>query len=154
MNRAKNLIGVFLIGFGLVSLCVFLYLFYKNWDIGSWKKVEGEVIGAGIRRLPNQSDAAENDSVYYPFVKYTYVIYGKKYTSSSYAVFRPALEKAEVVELLKSYEKGSKIIVFYNHAEPHEAYLNRSYKGIVFERIIIVVIPLALGLFLFFKKIE
>lgn len=154
MNRAKNLIGVFLIGFGIVSLCGYLYLFYKNWNIGSWEKVEVKIIRSEIRRLPNKYDATDDDQVYYPFVEYSYTIKGKKYTSSSYAVFRPEIEKFKVVELLKLYQKGFKTMAFYNHLDPQEAYLNQNYKGIAFGRLVTVIIPLALGLFLFFRKIE
>lgn len=88
-----------------------------------WPAVQGRVLEAYVG---HHSD--DEDTVYYPVVRYAYTVAGQEYTSDQIA-FGPevasSMDALQAEKTVARYPEGSLVTVYYNPDNPQEAVLER-----------------------------
>lgn len=87
-------------------------------------------VGAGQSRYRASSGGYHYRTSYHPDITYQYTVNGQQYINNRFAQ-RPTLINRESIiqRVLEKYPVGQKVTVYYNPANPQDAYLQKGMGG-------------------------
>lgn len=130
---------------GIVSLLVggavfafFAWTLFRRKAIRSWSVTEGRVL---------ESRVDESQSDYEPYVRYSYVVAGRTYTSEKFSAVTYIYDARRQVErLIEPFALGKVITVYYGPARPSESVIYvRNPIGIDILFVIISLVFIVIG---------
>ena len=97
----------------------------------SWPYVPGRMIGAGVRQEVTRGDAQTSDQVtYLPTVQYEYQVGAQVYQGNRFALQdRGYSSSKRAFNLVKGFQAGTPVWVFYDPANPRDSVLERKAHG-------------------------
>lgn len=138
-DSAKSVGGIILAIVGLVvCICVevaTVQLFLKAKEVESWPTTQGTIV---------RSEMAVMLDNYKVHIEYVYQVDGKSYRSPEVRTRGTAgKHRSDVAPLILKYPVGQEVQVYYNPANPSDAYLE---PGVDVVNYIIIVSPVLFGL--------
>ncbi|MEI5639966.1 MULTISPECIES: DUF3592 domain-containing protein [unclassified Pseudoalteromonas] len=115
-NNNKWFFIIMLIGASLWSMYL-VSLIIEGMETREWPEVTGTVISSKGQRIDH------NKERYILEIEYEYAVDGKSYSSQRVSSSKKMLTLSEKDELLKQYKPQSKVSVYYDPANPRDAYL-------------------------------
>jgi hypothetical protein len=124
-NNNKWFFIIMLIGASLWSMYL-VSLILEGMETREWPEVTGAVISSKGQRIDH------NKERYILEIEYEYAVDGKSYYSKRVSSSNKMLTLSEKDELLRQYKPQSEVSVYYDPANPKEAYLIKGLdKGIL-----------------------
>jgi hypothetical protein len=124
-NNNKWFFIIMLIGASLWSMYL-VSLILEGIETREWPEVTGAVISSKGQRIDH------NKERYILEIEYEYAVDGKSYYSKRVSSSNKMLTLSEKDELLRQYKPQSEVSVYYDPANPKEAYLIKGLdKGIL-----------------------
>lgn len=109
--------------FGTVlALCAFLYFlrrFSTAWSMRDWRRTEGRVLTAEMRRGKKKS--ADGCLLYDPVLRYSYTVGGRSFEGSRFTHQAVHNTASLTTHFIARLTRGSEVPVYYHPRNPEEA---------------------------------
>jgi hypothetical protein len=114
-----------IVGFGALVVLAGQFMAGKAREVREWPTVNGTLLHADTER----ESTADGPRVR-PDVQYEYVVEGQTYTSTQFEPGFPRYDdRSDIAREVNPFQKGAEVEVYYNPAQPAEAYLVARPRG-------------------------
>lgn len=152
MNRILIIVTVpvTLLGSVLLYNAFTAYEKYKyEQQAESWLKTQGKVRSAVVGSYEDIEETSSgtrvNVTMYVPAIYYEYEVDGKPYKNDRYGFFTGESKKeSSILQLLKKYEVGGPVTVYFNPDSPGESILTQ--QGAALHSLVFAIVMLIFGI--------
>lgn len=112
-----------------------VFVLYKNFRFLLWKKTYGTV----VKSKPKRVESIVSYPTYEPDIEYVYTVNGENYKSDKLFIVDFQSDINTVEKVIKEFEEGKRITVYYNPFNPTEAILKKTINAGMFVQLLALV---------------
>lgn len=132
---------IILLSFTIITTVFFSSILIKGWKTLSFLQTSGKVISAGI-----QGELGKRRLNYKPYIVYKYKVNEAAYQNDSYSIYYANPRKTVVEKLIKDYQPGTRIDVYYDPGKPSNSVLKTGLEFINISAMILTELLLIIAL--------